>query len=168
MLNKIIKFSLHNRIVVLVASVLLMLGGCSAQPAPENFPAATVQTVPAQEEPMSLYVPDHPLEQSAPGALRVYPLRRQAHGILAMGSNLIALCGSENTTLTLLTGEDLAVSATAELSFHLSEDDPSLRICPDALSYFDPVRGETVVLVWRTVSPGVAVLPLVVNRRARG
>ena len=27
MLNKIIKFSLHNRIVVLVASVLLMLGG---------------------------------------------------------------------------------------------------------------------------------------------
>ena len=146
----------------------LMLGGCSAQPAPENFPAATVQTVPAQEEPMSLYVPDHPLEQSAPGALRIYPLRRQAHGILAMGSNLIALCGSENTTLTLLTGEDLAVSATAELSFHLSEDDPSLRICPDALSYFDPVRGETVVLVWRTVSPGVAVLPLVVNRRARG
>ena len=124
----------------------LMLCGCSAQPAPENFPAATVQTVPAQEEPMSLYVPDHPLEQSAPGALRVYPLRRQAHGILAMGSNLIALCGSENTTLTLLTGEDLAVSATAELSFHLSEDDPSLRICPDALSYFDPVRGETVVL----------------------
>ena len=103
----------------------LMLGGCSAQPAPENFPAATAQTVPAQEEPMSLYVPDHPLEQSAPGALRVYPLRRQAHGILAMGSNLIALCGSETTTLTLLTGEDLAVSATAELSFHLSEDDPS-------------------------------------------
>ena len=124
----------------------LMLGGCSAQPAPDDAPAPTVQTVPDEKPPMPLYVPEHPLEQSAPGALRVYPLRRQAHGILAMGSNLIALCGSENTTLTLLTGEDLAVSATAELSFHLSEDDPSLRICPDALSYFDPVRGETVVL----------------------
>ena len=72
----------------------LLLGGCSAQPAPEDSPAATVQTVPAEEAPMSLYVPDHPLEQSAPGALRVYPLRQQAHGIRAMGGNLIALCGA--------------------------------------------------------------------------
>lgn len=124
----------------------LILGGCSAQPAPEDSPAATVQTVPTEEAPMSLYVPEHPLEQSAPGALRVYPLRQQAHGVLAMGSSLIALCGSENTTLTLLTGDELAVNATAELSFHLSEDDPSFRITPDTLSYFDPVRGETVIL----------------------
>ncbi|MCI7640025.1 MAG: hypothetical protein MSS60_09410 [Clostridiales bacterium] len=124
----------------------LILGGCSAQPAPDDSPAATVQTVPTEEAPMSLYVPEHPLEQSAPGALRVYPLRQQAHGVLAMGSSLIALCGSENTTLTLLTGDELAVNATAELSFHLSEDDPSFRITPDTLSYFDPVRGETVIL----------------------
>ena len=39
----------------------LILGGCSAQPAPEDSPAATVQTVPTEEAPMSLYVPEHPL-----------------------------------------------------------------------------------------------------------
>ena len=124
----------------------LLMGGCSAQPTPDDSPAPTVQTAPAEEEPMSLYVPGHPLERSAPGALQVYPLGQQVHGVLAMGNSLIALCGSENTTLTLLVGEELAVSATAELSFHLSEDDPSFRITPDTLSYFDPVRGETVVL----------------------
>lgn len=124
----------------------LILGGCSAQPTPDDSPAPTVQTTPAEQDPVPLYVPEHPLEQSAPGALRVYPLWQQAHGVLAMGSSLIALCGRENTTLTLLTGDELAVSATAELSFHLSEDDPSFRITPDTLSYFDPVRRETVIL----------------------
>ena len=123
----------------------LLLGGCSPQPAPEPS-APTVQTAPAEAKPMRLYVPEHPLEQSAPGALRVYPLRQKAHGILAMGSSLIALCGSDTTMLTLLTGEDLVVSATAELSFRLDENDSSLRVGSDALSYFDPVRRETVIL----------------------
>ena len=125
----------------------LLLGGCAAQSVPETtVTAATVQMVPAETEPMRLYVPEHPLEQSAPGALRVYPLRRQAHGILAMGSSLIALCGGDTTTLALLTGEDLVVSATAELSFRLEENDPSVRVGTDVLSYFDPVRRETVIL----------------------
>ena len=125
----------------------LLLGGCSARPAPDTAASApTVQTAPAETEPMRLYVAEHPLEQSAPGALRIYPLRRKAHGILAMGGNLIALCGSGTTVLTLLTGKDMVVSATSELDFHLSEDDPSLRIGRDTLSYYDPVRRETVIL----------------------
>lgn len=123
----------------------LLLCGCSAQPAPEPS-APTVDLAPAETEPLELYAPEHPLAQSAPGALRIYPLGQQANGLLAMGSNLIALRGSENTTLTLLTGEDPVVSARAELAFLLSEDDPSLRISPDTLSFFDPVRRETVVL----------------------
>ena len=124
----------------------LLLGGCAAQAVPETTVPATVHTVPAEEEPMRLYVPEHPLEQSAPGALRIFPLRRQAEGILAMGNSLIAFCGSETTTLALLTGEDLVVSATAALSFRLDENDPSVRVGTDALSYFDPIRRETVIL----------------------
>ncbi|MDO5545015.1 MAG: hypothetical protein Q4F81_04180 [Eubacteriales bacterium] len=124
----------------------LLLVGCAAQPDVDVTAPTAVQTVPSETEPMRLYVPEHPLEQSAPGALRVYPLRQQAGGILAMGSDLIVLCGSDTTVLTLLTGEDLVVGATAELSFRLDENDPSLRVGRDALSYFDPVRRETVIL----------------------
>ena len=125
----------------------LLLCGCETQRSPDSvLPTETEATEAADTEPMPLYVPGHPLEQSAPGALRVYPLRRQAHGLLAMGNRLIALCGSDGTELTLLTGEDMTVSATVRLPFHLDADDPSLQIGEDALSYFDPVRKETVVL----------------------
>lgn len=125
----------------------LLLTGCAQQTATEiTAPTAAVQTQPAEQSPVSLYVPEHPLEQSAPGALRIFPLRRQAHGLKAMGNSLIALCGGESTVLTLLNGEDLTVSAEAALGFSLSQDDPSLRISEDTLSYFDPVRRETVIL----------------------
>lgn len=152
----------------------LLLGGCAAQSATEiTAPAATVQTLPAETEPMRLYVPEHPLEQCAPGALRIFPLRRQAHGVRAMGSNLIALCGGETTTLTLLTGEDLVVRTEARLSFRLDEDDPSLRIGKDALSYYDPVRRETVILsdtlkdVGRIAAPeGLVGTPLLSSDRS--
>ena len=97
----------------------LLLSGCAAQPDTDVTAPATVQTVPAATEARRLYVPEHPLEQAAPGALRIYPLRQQAEGILSMGNDLIALCGIDTTVLTLLTGEDLMVSATAELSFRL-------------------------------------------------
>lgn len=123
----------------------LMLGGCSAQPAPDTA-APTAQAAPAETEARPLYVPEHPLEQSAPGALRIFPLRQKAHGLLVMGDNLLALCGSDTTVLTLLTGEDLVVTAAAELDFCLSEDDPSLQISSHGLSYYDPVRRETVIL----------------------
>lgn len=123
----------------------LMLGGCSAQPAPDTA-APTAQAAPAETEARPLYVPEHPLEQSAPGALCIFPLRQKAHGLLVMGDNLLVLCGSDTTVLTLLTGEDLVVTAAAELDFCLSEDDPSLQISSHGLSYYDPVRRESVIL----------------------
>lgn len=127
--------------------ICLILCGCAPQATPETAVAASTLPATAMENaPMRLYVPEHPLEQSAPGALRIYPLRRKAHGILAMGDDLLALCGSGTTVLTLLTGDDMVVSATAELDFHLSADDPSLQIGADTLSYYDPVRRETVIL----------------------
>ena len=125
----------------------LLLCGCASQTTPEiGATAPTIPTYTAEDAPVPLYVPEHPLEQSAPGALRIYPLRRKAHGILAMGGDLLALCGSGTTVLTLLTGDDMVVYATAELDFHLSADDPSLQIGADTLSYYDPVRRETVIL----------------------
>ena len=125
----------------------LLLGGCSPQPSADTPTAAPAfQTAPTEAEPVRLYEPGHPLEQSAPGALRIFPLGQQAEGILAMGSHLIALRGNDTTELALLTGEDPVLSSTAALSSHLSESDPSVRIGTDSLSYFDPIRRETVIL----------------------
>lgn len=127
----------------------LLLTGCAAQTVPETTEstAAAVQTIPAETEPVSLYVPGHPLEQAAPGALQVYPLRlTQAKGIRILNGNVLLLSGSGSTTLTLLAPPDMTVYATAQLSFELDWQDPSFRISGDTLSYFDPIRMETVVL----------------------
>lgn len=126
----------------------LLLCGCTApsvsgDPAPET---ASSQTTPASPAPEPLYAPGHPLEQSAPGALRVYPLSSPAQGILAMGDGLLLISDGDCTELTRLTGKNLAVCATVTLPFRLEIGDPSLRVNSDTLSYFDPNRQETVVL----------------------
>ena len=50
----------------------LLLCGCAPQTTPETgVRAPTIPTTTAEDAPMPLYVPEHPLEQSAPGALRI-------------------------------------------------------------------------------------------------
>ncbi len=124
----------------------LLLCGCTARELPEEIPPETAQTIPAETAAEPLYVPGHPLEQSAPGALRVYPLDTPARRILAAEQGILLLSGEETTDLTLLTGEELTPAASISLPFLLSEEDPSLRVNPDTISYFDPIRQETVVL----------------------
>ena len=136
-----------KRFLSLIA-LCLLLSGCAAQTVPEvTEPTTAIQPIPVETEPISLYAPGHPLEQSAPGALRIYPLHvTDAQGMLVMGDSLLLLSGSDGTQLTLLEGETLTVTAAAKLSFALDSQNPSIRVGGDTLSYFDPVRMETVVL----------------------
>ena len=126
----------------------LLLCGCAAgsEPTEATSPEPVSQTRPAAAEPEPLYAPRHPLEQSAPGALDIFPLSESAQGILAMGDSLLLISDDECTKLTLLSGEALTPAASVTLSFPLDIHDPSLRFGGDTLSYYDPVRQETVVL----------------------
>ena len=76
-----------KRFLSLIA-LCLLLSGCAAQTVPEiTEPTAAIQTIPVETEPISLYAPGHPLEQSAPGALRIYPLHvTDAQGMLVMAT----------------------------------------------------------------------------------
>lgn len=81
------------------------------------------------------------------GALLVYsPGVSDATGLYTMGSDLLVLSGTEQTTLTVLRGEDLTQAASLTLSFPLASQDPSLRVGDGYLSYFDPAEQETLVL----------------------
>lgn len=89
------------------------------------------------------------------GALLVYsPGVSDATGLYAMGSDLLVLSGTEQTTLTVLQGENLTKAASLTLSFLLTSGDPSLVVGDGYLSYFDPAARETLVLdsALRTVS----------------
>lgn len=111
-------------------ALCLLLSGCGT-------PTATEPTV--ESLPTRLSAPGHPLEQTAPGALRIYPLHQPTRELLTIGDRLL-LC-SETGELTLL-DKDLSIAATATL------DCPEASICvhETMLSYFDSARNETVIL----------------------
>lgn len=94
--------------------------------------------------------PESVSETAAPqqrGGLLVYPLeQRKVQGMLSWDGQLLLLSGYGSTTLTLLSPEDLSPFASLLLDFELAPDAPSLVLCRDGLSFYDPTAGETLVL----------------------
>lgn len=127
----------------------LLLCGCAGSPSPEaaspTLPLADTVISPA--EPVSLYDARSAIEQRTRGAVRAFPLSlSDAAGLKAMGEALLVFSGKDATTLTLLTGEELRITASAQLDFLLDPADPSVTIGEDFLSYYDPSREQTVIL----------------------
>ncbi len=133
---------------LLLAVLCLLLCGCSQEaPPPETTAPALAVTQPPETTPVTLYDPRHPLEESYQGALKAYPLPTgKTQGAIAMGDGILAFSGYGSTTLTLLTGEDLQITAEKYLDFELDCQDPSVRIHPEGLSFYNPSTQETIVL----------------------
>ena len=132
------------KFLLLMLSCLLLSGCTREAPPAETIPAATAveETMPA-----SMYAPEHPLELQYDGGLKVYPLTiPETIGAAALGEDILLFSGQDHTTLTLLTGEALTVSATKALDFVLSPEDPSLRIWEDAIAFYDAPRQRYLVL----------------------
>ena len=130
----------------LIAVLLgLLLCGCARQASPalpETIPEETAVAVMA-----GLYDPHHPIEKEYPGLVRAYPLtQRKVHGIRAFGKDILTLSGYGSTTLTIFTGEDLRETASLTLDFPLQQEDPSLQIHEDGISFFHPIQQQTIVL----------------------
>lgn len=129
----------------LTALLCLLLCGCAS-------PQQTVPTEPAPQDPrksisIGMYDPGHPMEERYPGEVRGYSLtQRKVHGLCAFGSDLLILSGQGNTTLMVLSGEDLHQAGARTVGFELTQEDPSLQIHENCLSYFDSLRQETVLL----------------------
>ena len=127
-------------------TVLLCLLLCGCAPQTHTAPAeTTLETTPAVTT--GLYDPEHPLEQAYPGLIRAYPLTtRKVHGICVLGSDVLTLSGQGTTRLTLLTGDQLYETASLTLDFELLQNDPSLQIHENGISFYDPLRQATIVL----------------------
>ena len=122
----------------------LVLWGCQSSPAQPVSPTAPTE---AAAPPAPEYVPGHPLAQSAPGALKIYPLASSVQGMVSMGEKLLLLSGEDETQLTLLDRDSLEVLAAYSLPFALAPE--GLHMDAGTLSCFDPIRRETLVLSTR-------------------
>lgn len=138
-----------KRFTVLFLACLFLCGCTSQASAPESAGSSVQSTLTVSSGSASggLYDPDSALEVQYQGALRSYPLNiPDVYGMRAIGDGLLIFSGTEITTLTLLTGEALSVTAVLSLDFFLEAEDPSLQTGGGGLSYYDPLNRQTVVL----------------------
>lgn len=134
-----------KHILALLLALCLLCGCAQVPPEPVATTEAAVTT--AATTPEGFYDPDSALQQQYPEGIRVYPLDlTDAYGLKAFRDGLLLFSGDDYTTLTVLRGDDLYPAAQLQLEFFLSAADPSLVVCREELSFFDPVRRETVVL----------------------
>lgn len=110
----------------------LLLCGCAAPSLPEN--RATAQT----SAPQCIADADSVSAWSLPVS--------EGDNIRMMGEKLLIFSGCETTTLTLVSPEDFTVTAQRELGFRMASSEPSLQLWQQAVSFYDPVNRETVVL----------------------
>lgn len=124
----------------------LLLCGCVSQPAP-LLPPATEPAPTAPAPIVSIYDASSSLEHATAGAIRVYPLdRTDSTGIAPMGEDLLVFSGSENTSITRYSGEELRIVASVDIpcSIHLSN--PAVTVNDNGLTYYDFYQNQLVYL----------------------
>ena len=139
--------------------ICALLCGCTvnAQQLPATQPTTAAATQPAEttEAPQATEGTEGVCVSDTFAALPV----SDAYGILSLGESLVILSGTEGTVMTLVQGEDLTVTASRGLEFFLDFSDPGLRVCDGALTYFDPVNRQTVVLDEKLSTVGTIAAP---------
>lgn len=136
-----------KRLLTALLACLLLCGCVRNTPSEESTPTSGTAAPLSTSAPVGTYAPGSTLEQETNGALRVYPLPiSDVCGIRALGDGLLVFSGSETTTITLLTGESLAIGTSISLDFYLDPQDTSLQFLEGEFAYYDPVNRQTVVL----------------------
>lgn len=136
-----------KRLIALLLLALLLCG-CTAQE-PEETTETTKETAPAvtPTEPAGSYDPESSLEAATDGAVRVYyPEIPDAYGLAFVGDEPVIFSGTEATTLTKLTGENLYVTATCQMDTWLEPESGGVLITEKGIIWFQRETCQLVLL----------------------
>lgn len=128
----------------------LLLCGCTTQ-LPEETCANPPQTMPQQtqtvERAAGLYEPFSDLEIRTEGAVRSYlPDIPDVYGMCLVNGDVLLFSGTEATTLTRYTGEDLVPVGRIALECRITPEDSSFQISEYGITYFDIHTNELAFL----------------------
>lgn len=134
-----------KRLIPPVLVVCLFLCGCAVQPEPEIIEPVTAP-VPVTE-PAGLYDAGSEIERFSIGAVKAYPLAGEtAAAIAPMGNSMLVFSGSDHTTLTKFSGDDLRPSATFSAACRISPGDPAVQISETGMTFYDSTQNALVFL----------------------
>ena len=133
---------------LILALVCLLLCGCTAQPQPtETTQPTETQPMTDPTEPSGCYDPDSTVELQYRGAVKAYPLGLEnVLDMVCIGEDVVVFSGMDTTTLTMLSGENLYVTAQVELDVWINPQDASTQITDKGISYYDGEAGQVVLL----------------------
>lgn len=134
--------------LIALTLICILLCGCAPRQSVEET-TTPLQTEPAQPptEPGGSYDPNSLEEARTGGAVRAYPLRvTNPYAMAVMGDDVLIFSGEGTTTLTRLSGENLYVTASAQVGFSISPNDPSVRVTEKGIAYYDREAGQMILL----------------------
>lgn len=136
-----------KRLILPLVLLMVLLCGCNTQPQQEQTQPSGATQEEDPTEPGGSYLPESEMELATNGAVRAYPLSiPNVYAIARMGDNVVAFSGQESTTLTRLSGENLYVTASAQVGFLIRPEDPSVQISDKGITYYDQEANQIVVL----------------------
>lgn len=137
-----------KRMLILIL-LLLLLCGCTAQPQEETTTQPPETTIARTEpgEPAGIYEPHSDLEIQTGGAVRCYlPELPEVYGMDIWNGDMLIFSGTEVTTLTRMTGDQLYVSAQIILDTWIDPADTAFQISANGITYYCADTDELVFL----------------------
>ena len=135
-----------KRYLPLFLALVLLLTGCGPA-ASENDGGATIPAQTIEPAEPGIYEPGSAVEQATEGAVRSYvPPMNDCHAMMTAGEEMILFSGAEQTTLTVLEGENLTQRLQKTLKVHLEPEQVSLNPEKKELAYYDSARRAVVML----------------------
>ena len=124
--------------------LLMLLLGCAKEAAPA--PTGESTAAPTEAIPVNTYISNSSIEQATNGAVRQYVLSEAKPSWITpvYGGVLVAEVG-EQTALTILSGEDGTVTATANIPVKL-DDSAVWQVTPAGFAYYDSAARVVVFL----------------------
>lgn len=132
--------------ILILAAVLLTGCGEPREPTiPATEPPPTEAILPP--EPTGYYDPGSALEEISQGALKLYPLSRTGStAIVPFGDDLLLVSGFNGTTLSVLSGNNMYVSAVANLDCYVEPSSPAFVVTKKGVTYYDAEKHSLIFL----------------------
>lgn len=141
-----------KRILPFFLLLVLMCGCSNAAPQPTETSAPT-------EPPITVYyTPGSAIEQQTGGTIRLYTPNSEVNWIAPISGGVLLASGEKNTALTLLSGIDGTVAASAELPVALSQNG-SWQATASGFAYYDPEANAVVYLSFQLTETARLQLP---------